>query len=126
MTQITKIVVHCSDSPHRGDTAEDVHRWHQERGWSGIGYHYTIDEKGQVEKGRPHYWKGAHVKGNNRNSLGIMLFGVDVFTYEQLFSLRNLLNKLTTRYPDAEVFAHRDLDPHKTCPNFDVREWFYR
>lgn len=122
--KINKIVVHCSDSPHRGDTAYDVHKWHKARGWSGIGYHYTINEKGLVENGRPHYWRGAHVKGHNRNSLGIMLFGKDTFTEEQYISLRKLIQHLLTQYPDAEIVGHRDLDKNKTCPNFDVRKWW--
>jgi len=25
-------------------------------------------------------------------------------------------------YPDAVFYGHRDLDPNKTCPNFDVRD----
>ena len=50
---IKTIVIHCSDSEHRGDTASDVHDWHARKGWSGIGYHYTINEFGLVEAGRP-------------------------------------------------------------------------
>lgn len=122
--KIDKIVVHCSDSPHRGDTAADVHRWHLERGWSGIGYHYTITEKGVVEAGRPHYWTGSHVRGHNTGTLGIMLFGVDYFTPEQYTALSKLLQYLIIIYPNVEVLGHSDLDPHKACPNFDVRKWW--
>ena len=125
MSLINKIVVHCSDSPHRGDTAADVHRWHQERGWSGIGYHFTIDEEGMVEQGRPPYWAGAHVRGHNSNSLGVMLFGIDEFTPVQKEALRSLLDELLNLYPEATLYGHRDLDHGKTCPNFDVRGWYY-
>ena len=124
MPAITKIVVHCSDSPHRGDTAADVHQWHLERGWSGIGYHYVIKEDGELEFGRPHYWTGSHVKGHNTGSLGIMLFGKDYFTPEQFDTLKVLITNLRMEYPNAEVMGHRDLDPHKTCPNFDVKSWW--
>ena len=118
------LVVHCSDSPHRGDTAADVHRWHTAKGWSGIGYHAVIQEDGTIEQGRPLYWQGAHVKGHNRDTLGVMLFGISYFTPEQFISLEELLNEWLELYPDAEVVGHRDLDPHKTCPNFDVTEWW--
>lgn len=122
--EISKIVVHCSDSPHRGDRAEDIHRWHLERGWSGIGYHYVIGEDGRLENGRPHYWSGSHVSGHNTGSIGIVLLGVDYFTPLQFNALRNLINFLLHLYPGAEVMGHRDLNPHKTCPNFDVKAWW--
>ena len=119
------IVVHCSDSPHgRGDDAETIHRWHTHKGWSGIGYHYVILEDGVVEKGRPEYWQGAHVRGHNEGSIGICLIGVDEFTEAQCSALWELVTELTERYPHAEVLGHRDLDPHKTCPNFNVRKWW--
>lgn len=120
--KIDTIVIHCSDSPHRGDTAEDVHRWHKERGWSGIGYHYVIREDGTVDLGRPHYWTGAHVAGHNTGSLGICLLGTTEFTEDQFRSLRSLLKFLKADYPEAKILGHRDLNPNKTCPNFNVKE----
>ena len=124
MPDIDHIVIHCSDSPqNRGDNAETIHRWHLERGWDGIGYHYVITERGVVQNGRPHYWPGAHVKKHNRNSLGICLIGEDSFTRNQMLSLRDLIDRLMSMYPDAHVCGHRDLDSGKTCPNFDVGEW---
>lgn len=115
---IAKIVVHCSDSEF-GDAAT-IHKWHLERGWSGIGYHYVVTQDGTVEQGRPHYWTGAHVRGHNKDSLGICLIGVKDFTNEQVKSLVRLRDELTNRYPEAEWFNHYDLDPSKTCPNFDA------
>ena len=120
---ITKIVIHCSDSPQgRGDDAATIHRWHQERGWSGCGYHYVIIESGEVQNGRPHYWTGSHVRGHNKGSLGICLIGRDTFTKSQMDALKGLLMSLHVMYPDAVFYGHRDLDPGKTCPNFDVRD----
>ena len=123
-TKITRLVVHCSDSPHRGDTAADVHQWHIQRGWSGIGYHHTINELGLLENGRPHYWTGAHVEVHNTGSLGIMLFGKEYFTPVQYEVLENLLNYLLHLYPGAEICGHTDLNPHKSCPNLDVKKWW--
>lgn len=127
MNRIDYIVVHCSDSPHgRGDSAETIHRWHKEKGWSGIGYHYVIDEHGNVEAGRPHYWQGAHVRAHNSHSLGICLLGIDEFTDKQMDALAKLVEELSYEYPFAQVVGHRDLDPKKTCPNFNVKEWWNR
>ena len=119
--QILKIVIHCSDSNDDRDfTAEDIHRWHIERGWSGIGYHYVIRRDGIIEAGRPEYWQGAHVYKHNVNSLGICLIGRNVFTPEQFYTLYEKIKELKKKYVGAEVFNHYELDNKKTCPNFNV------
>jgi N-acetyl-anhydromuramyl-L-alanine amidase AmpD len=122
---IQYIVVHCSDTPNgRYHTAEDIHRWHLERGWDGIGYHSVIRTDGQVDQGRPKYWIGAHASPFNHNSIGVCLIGRDEFSDEQWRSLTGLIHALTLEYPKAQVVGHRDLNPHKTCPNFDVVSWW--
>ena len=121
---IKLVVIHCSDSPHRGDGAADIHAWHIARGWSGIGYHYVIDEHGDIENGRPEYWVGAHVGGHNTHSIGICLIGVKTFTNEQWVALRALVLDLKRRHTGIEICGHNELDTHgKTCPNFDVKKW---
>ncbi|MGI0120250.1 N-acetylmuramoyl-L-alanine amidase [Zooshikella sp. RANM57] len=122
---ISKLVVHCSDSPNYSDIdAEEIHRWHKKRKWSGIGYHKVIRRDGTVENGRPEYWKGAHVKGYNSTSLGVCLIGRDQFTDAQMRSLERVLIEWKAKYSNADVCGHRDLDSHKTCPNFDVKAWW--
>lgn len=113
-----KCVIHCSDSPQgRGDNAETIHKWHKERGFDGIGYHYVILEDGTIENGRPEYWEGAHAKGHN-DAIGICLIGIDEFTHSQFISLEKLLKD--HKFNREEVVGHYDIDEHKTCPNFDV------
>ena len=122
---MNKLVIHCSDTPNgREHNAEDIHRWHRERGWDGIGYHYVIKLNGEVETGRPHYWMGSHVKSHNMGALGICLIGRDEFTPEQMSALEGLVIPLTILYPNADVVGHCDLDRKKTCPNFDVKSWW--
>lgn len=137
MTPITLIAIHCSATPNgRPHTAEDIHRWHLDRGWDGIGYHYVIELDGTRRTGRPEYWTGAHAGGHNRGSIGICLIGTDWFTLEQQAALADLLDDLRQRYPDAIIRGHRDLSPDrnndgritadewtKTCPGFDARDW---
>lgn len=128
MAQIGKIkylVVHCSDSPNdREVDAAEINRWHLERGWDGIGYHAVIQRSGLLEYGRPPYWQGAHVKGHNHESLGVCMIGDDVFTDAQFRTLRTLLQQWQRQHPKAQVVGHCDLDPHKTCPNFNVKPWW--
>lgn len=124
MIPISRIVVHCSDTPNERDVrAADIHQWHIERGWDGIGYHSVICRDGMEEMGRPEYWVGSHVKGFNRHSYGVCLIGRDEFTEDQMNVLSFRLRYLHARYPKADIYGHCELDPHKTCPNFDVQEW---
>ncbi|MCU7839769.1 MAG: N-acetylmuramoyl-L-alanine amidase [Candidatus Thiodiazotropha sp. (ex Troendleina suluensis)] len=123
--RIHTIAIHCSDTPNEREvSAADIHRWHRNKGWDGIGYHGVIKRSGKVERGRPPYWKGAHVVGHNRGSLGICLIGRDQFTDNQLEALNALLTELIDLYPSAEIVGHRDLDDRKPCPNFNVKHWW--
>jgi len=113
-----KAIVHCSDSPQgRGDDAEAIHRWHLERGFDGIGYHYIILEDGRIQNGRPDYWVGAHAKGFNK-AIGICLIGNDVFTMAQYISLEFILKD--RGFKASEIKGHYQVDSKKTCPNFDM------
>lgn len=132
MRQIKFLVVHISDSPKdRGDTAEDIHRWHQERGWSGIGYNAVITGTADIEPGRPDYWQGAHVldfdengEGDNSDSLGICIITNTAPDEDQLRVLEGWLLAKLAEYPEAKVVGHRDLDSRKTCPNMDIPAWW--
>lgn len=115
-----KAVIHCSDSPHRGDDASTIHMWHKQRGWDGIGYHWVILEDGKIQAGRPEYWQGAHVAGHNEDSIGICLMGDEEFTGAQLLALKDLYHDINQRYHGIEWYNHYELDTSKTCPNFDA------
>ena len=75
----------------------------QDFGWEGIGYHKVILRSGKIENGRPEFWIGAHVKGKNKNSLGVCLIGTDKFTNEQFLSLKKVLLKWKKKYPNARI-----------------------
>jgi len=123
---INKIIVHCSASPQgRHDDAATIHRWHVNRGFDGIGYHYVVLENGNVQHGRPEYWQGAHAAGHNRDSLGICLIGQGGdATPEQLNALRGLITQARHKYGrHIDVIGHCDVNPAKTCPGFDVKTW---
>jgi N-acetylmuramoyl-L-alanine amidase len=124
---IDKIIVHCSASPQgRGDDAATIHRWHLERGWSGIGYHEVITEDGTLQNGRPWYWQGAHCQGHNKGSIGICLFGEGGdATASQLTTLKARVAYWVREYPEVDIVGHSDLDDKKPdCPGFDVKSWW--
>ena len=56
-------------------SAEDIHRWHKQRGWSGAGYHFLVRKDGSVYRLRPEKYIGAHASGNNSDSIGICFEG---------------------------------------------------
>ena len=141
MRHLDTIFVHCTDtrpdwwSDRRPqDKVNEVRRWHtQDRGWSDIGYHYLIDRDGTVVEGRPIERTGAHVKGHNKTSVGISLFGghggsqddkfSEHFTPEQDRALRKLIAQLRMEYPSiTKVRGHNEVSP-KMCPCFTVSKW---
>jgi len=124
MRKIKAIVIHCSDTPAKMNIgAEEIDRWHRERGWKGIGYHYVIRRDGDIEDGRPVEKRGAHVAGHNNNTIGICLVGRKTFTKEQWAALTTLVIQLQSIYK-CTVRGHRDYTRMKSCPNFDVRRWW--
>ena len=125
IADVKYLVVHCSDST-TGD-AEEIHHWHLKNGWDGIGYHKVITREGVIQNGRPEFWVGSHVRGNNFVSLGVCLIGKACFEDIQMHSLRDLLTRWKSKYPKAEIVGHRDLQytsQKKTCPNFDAEHWW--
>jgi N-acetylmuramoyl-L-alanine amidase len=121
---LSKIVIHCSDTPTgRDDRAEDIHRWHIGQKWDGIGYHYVICVDGSIERGRPEFWQGSHVRGHNKNTVGICLIGNGDFNKKQYESLSQLVTRLHFENASADIVGHYELDGAKTCPNFDVKQW---
>lgn len=133
MRTINKIVIHCSATPPDMDIgALTINSWHIQRGWSRIGYHAVIKRNGRIEDGRSIEVAGAHVKGYNAYSIGVcMIGGVDKdgkpeanFTAAQYESLWNLVSSYRDEFPEAEILGHRDLNSHKECPCFNVKEYF--
>jgi hypothetical protein len=144
-TSTDYIVVHCSATrPGTDIGAAEIDRWHQDRGWRGIGYHAVIRLDGTVEPGRGLDEVGAHCASHNRVSVGVCVVGgvgedgkpACTITDVQQVALRGLLAAWQQRWPDAEVLGHRDLSPdldndgvigshewQKACPSFDVRHW---
>ena len=128
------LVVHCADTPPDMDIGiKEIDRWHRQRGGNGVGYHYVIRRDGTLESGRATDTPGAHVKGHNRHSLGVCLIGgraaegkepENNFTKEQLDMLAIFLDEFLAVATHAEVVGHRDLDPRKACPSFDVKNWW--
>lgn len=142
MRKIDEIIVHCTAT--RADwwasrsaqaKTNEVRKWHLDRGWNDIGYHWLIDRDGTVTKGRDESVVGAHVAGHNANSIGISLFGghgssnddafEDNFTPEQDAALRVLISEIRGRHDIKKVTGHHEY-ANKACPGFRVTPWLNR
>lgn len=142
MRKINKIVIHCSATIEgQNFTVADITKWHKARGFTTIGYHYVIYLDGTIHEGRPEDQIGAHVTGQNSDSIGICYIGgldkagkpKDTRTDVQKVALLALIKELKEKYPDAKVLGHRDCSPDlngngiieewewlKACPCFDA------
>ena len=75
---ITEFVVHWTETfKNQNLTAEDIHEWHIDKGYTGIGYHYIITRDGKLQRGRPLNLIGDHAPEFNHNqfSIGIAFVG---------------------------------------------------
>ena len=129
MRKINEIIIHCSATAEGKDfNAADIDRWHKQRGFKKIGYHYVIKLDGTIEKGRGVEEVGAHCLNHNKNSVGICYIGglasdgktpKDTRTTEQKKSLWKLIVELLIKYPNATIHGHREF-ANKACPSFDA------
>lgn len=130
MRKITEIILHCTATKAgKPFTVGDIDRWHRQRGFRGIGYHWVVYLDGTIHPGRAEEEVGAHCRGHNQQSVGVVYVGgldshgrpADTRTPAQRESLRMLVCLLRNRYPGATVHGHREF-ANKACPCFDVNE----
>ena len=140
---INEIIVHCTATPEGKDfSVADITRWHKQRGFATIGYHYVVTLDGNVREGRSVDTAGAHCLGHNTHSIGVVYVGglaadgktpKDTRNDAQREGLTWLINSLKEVYPKARVIGHRDTSPDrngngivepsewiKACPCFDA------
>ncbi len=148
-SKVKLLVVHHSALVVGGDPRPAVERvralykYHAlSKGWGDIGYHYVVDEDGQIYEGRRggKYVVGGHVYCNNIGTVGVVLMGnfeIEQPSQEQIKSLQLLLSDLAREYQidlkssvkfhgktfDSPIVGHRDL-LSTLCPGYYVSEVF--
>lgn len=132
MRKINEIILHCSATKEGQDIkAATIKKWHLEKGYKDIGYHYVIDLDGKIELGRPESQPGAHTSGHNTNSIGICYVGglskngksKDTRTDEQKFTMQNLILSLVLMHRGITKVTGHYMYANKACPSFDVDKW---
>ncbi len=143
--KIDLFVVHHTAVAVGGDARSGVERvraiyqYHaQNRGWGDVGYHYLIDEDGQIYEGKSggDYVVAGHAYCHNVNTIGIALLGnfeVEKPSQDQMKALQWLLDDLADTYDvdlgdnadyhgvpySSPVVGHGDL-LSTSCPGFYV------
>lgn len=126
MRLIHRIILHHTASPATW-TRSQVREVHLARGFSDIGYHLLVLADGTLSAGRPEGNVGAHVKGENYDSLGISLVG-DFSRHPvppvQWAAAVNAVADWCRRYRiDADhVWGHCELAP-TLCPGFNPADF---
>jgi hypothetical protein len=122
--KINAVVLHYSAV--RGEkTAEKVKQQieairenHKQRGWKDIGYHIGVDLLGRYWQLRPINEVGAHAKGHNAHSIGVVMLADE----EQLQNaplledaVLRLFGYLSIRLGRPAYFLHKQLN-QTHCP----------
>ena len=72
-TKTTRIILHHAAA--KSCTAQQIHQWHLDNGWSGAGYHFLVRKDGNIYRLRPENKVGAHASRSNSDSLGVCFEG---------------------------------------------------
>ena len=136
---ITEFVVHWTETfKNQNLTAEDIHEWHIDKGFTGIGYHYIITRDGKLQRGRPLNLIGDHAPEFNHNqfSIGIAFVGgfncstntknpdrflsSESFTRSQWTAFDAFCEAFYTVFNAGQAWGHNDISNLNTDPGFDV------
>lgn len=146
MPQLKYLVIHCSATPEgREVSAADIRHWHCDppsrggRGWKQVGYTDLIHLDGTVERlvannedANVDPWEITNgAAGYNSISRHIVYVGgcdkqmkpKDTRTEAQKRALAKYVSDFHRRFPNVKIVGHRDLNPSKACPSFDVKAW---
>lgn len=132
LKEVEYIIIHCTATPRgRAVTVADVDKWHRERGFRKIGYHYLVGLDGTVYLGRALSEIGAHCQGSyNSKSIGVCYVGgldekgrpCDTRTVEQKKAIPMLIADIEKTFGKRlKVIGHHDVNNTKSCPCFEAK-----
>jgi N-acetylmuramoyl-L-alanine amidase len=144
--ELKYLVIHCTATPQgREVSSAEIRRWHTSpppggRGWSQVGYTDLFHINGGVERlvdnnedSKVDPWEITNgAAGFNSVCRHIVYVGgmtadnskpMDTRSVMQRQSMGKYVKDFMRRFPLAKVVGHRELDPNKACPSFEVSEW---
>ena len=120
-TSTDYIIFHHTES--KFGTVEDIHQWHKEREWIGIGYNLVVYKDGAIHEGRPIDCADADAYGFNNNSISVAFVGDfdnEYMTEAQVRTGIEILREVHKQYPKIIPYRHRDVNDTR-CPGENFR-----
>jgi N-acetylmuramoyl-L-alanine amidase len=111
-------------------TTREYHQMHiEERGWSGLGYNFTVDLDGKIYKGRDPIYIPAGILGHNKDSIHICAIGnfeIMIMPLVQKEAIKELVAYCVKTWPTIKsAKGHKELMntdcPGKNYPLNDIR-----
>ena len=122
--KIDRVFIHCSasDVPAH-DNIKTIKKWHLERGFNDIGYHFFIHKDGKLSRGRDIEKTPAAQKGHNVKTIAICLHGLhkDNFTQTQYDTLKSLCMEIDICHLNKVSFHGHCEVSAKACPVIDYK-----
>jgi hypothetical protein len=119
---VARVFLHCSASDRpEDDNIKTITKWHMQRGFVDVGYHFYIDNMGVVHEGRSLEAIPAAQQGHNIASIAICAGGLTHFSDLQLSSVRELCEQINKAYKGKISFHGHCEVSDKTCPVFDYK-----
>jgi N-acetyl-anhydromuramyl-L-alanine amidase AmpD len=122
LSEVTDITIHHGASS-RTATIEDYNRWHtQEKGWPSIGYHYVIDQKGNIFQTNYIDSLTYHNGFNNTYAIGVAMIGnfdeypIPKAQKESLVYLIKFLKKKKALPKLKRLIGHKEYAGKTACP----------
>ena len=147
MARMKYLVIHCTATPEGRDvTGFEIRHWHTDsvkhggRGWKQVGYTDLIRLDGRVERlvdnnedAEVDPWEVTNgAAGYNSVSRHIVYAGgcsadgktpKDTRTEAQKEAMKKYVVDFHERFPQIRIVGHREQNPKKACPSFDVEAW---
>ena len=139
MRTVNRIVLHCSATDLNTSVDSIKNYWRNVLKWRNPGYHYIIEQDGNIVQLLPVEKVSNGVQGFNADSVHICTIGgkfSDDRTQAQRSSQKVMIQMLRQEFGHIPVVGHRDLSPDKNgdgkitrdewlklCPNYDVANW---
>lgn len=131
MTSIYRVTIHHTAMPDDEESdlggsmklrlQKILYLHKHKQNWADIGYHYIIDQRGNIWEGRNIKYQGAHAQGNNNlGNIGVALIGNFETHYApevQKKSLVDFVHYLKEKYKirSTNIFPHEHFTGTK-CP----------
>lgn len=115
--EVTRIIITATMARPVPNALEDIIIERSGAGYPDVGFHYFIETDGSIVPGVPTSERGSYVPRYSRSSVVILLEGGKPpkrhppfhFSLAQCQSIRVLIEKLQSMYPEAVPTLYREL-----------------